>query len=83
MDNAFEMIAECRDLGNGYLNDGNLTRAEECFTLGITIYDLYSDDDCTTPGMGCVMGLADCLRAQGQHAEAEHLVRSRRLSRAA
>jgi hypothetical protein len=72
------LVTECRDLGNARYADQEFQKAEEAFTLGMTIYEMYGDAASQTAGYGCLVGLADCLRAQSRHDEAEELIRQSR-----
>jgi len=73
------LVFECRDLGNARFAEEQYQKAEEAFTLGLTIYEMYGGDDALkTAGYGCLMGLADCMRAQFRFAEADELIRRSR-----
>lgn len=73
-----DLVSECRDLGNARFGEREFQKAEEAFTLGLTIYEMYGCDDARTAGYGCLIGLVDCLRAQSRHAEADALLHESR-----
>lgn len=75
------LITECRDLGNAHFAAGDYLRAEEAYTLGWSMYQMYPADSAKTAGFGCLVGLADVLRAQEKHNEAEELIRINREQR--
>lgn len=79
------LITECRDVGNRKFAEDEYQKAEEAFTLGLMMYEMYGSEISQTAGYGCLIGLADCLRAQSRFDEAEELIRSsrQRLRRAA
>lgn len=72
--NSAGLVRECRDMGNARFAEKEYQKAEEAFTLGLTIYEMYLDEEAKTAGYGCLVGLADCLRAQSRHAEADALI---------
>jgi hypothetical protein len=72
------LVSECRDMGNARFADSEFQKAEEAFTLGLTIYEIYGTDDAQTAGYGCLVGLADALRAQHRYAEADALIHKSR-----
>lgn len=72
--NASGLVRECRDMGNARYAEREYQKAEEAFTLGLTIYEMYGDDESKTAGYGCLVGLADSLRAQSRHDEADALI---------
>jgi hypothetical protein len=72
--NAAGLVRECRDMGNARYAEKEYQKAEEAFTLGLTIYEMYGDEESKIAGYGCLVGLADALRAQHRHDEANALI---------
>lgn len=72
------LISECRDIGNYHFAQQDYSKAEEAFTLGWTMYEMYPSEPAKTAGFGCLVGLADALRAQDRQFEAEEVIRSSR-----
>lgn len=75
---ASALITECRDIGNQRYAEQQYQKAEEAFTLGLMMFEMYGGDGAQTAGYGCLVGLADCLKAQDRFDEAEELIRSSR-----
>lgn len=76
---ASALITECRDIGNQRCAEQQYQKAEEAFTLGLMMFEMYGGDAAAqTAGYGCLVGLADCLKAQERFEEADELIRSSR-----
>ena len=73
-----KLILECRDIGNKRFGDREYEKAEEAFSLGWAMYEMYGTENSKTPGYGCLMGLSDTLRAQSRDEEADELIRRHR-----
>ncbi len=72
------LISECRDMGNRRFAEEEYDKAEESFTLGLTLYEIYGSEKSQTAGYGCLIGLASCLKVQSRYDEAEELILSSR-----
>jgi hypothetical protein len=76
--NPSALVSDCRDMGNARFAAREYQKAEEAFALGLTIYEIYGGAESQTAGYGCLVGLADSLRAQHRDVEAEALIRKSR-----